>query len=139
MKSKFEIYCKLFKTKPNLMRKLLSNYFYYPSDIRNSIFDEYSARKTGQFINGRLPRPDADISMEFKLSKTGFEKLLEIHESGLFPNILEADEDWAKENKEIIARKLAYWENDLNAKRMSIPGARKIYEYAPEIHDKPAA
>ena len=136
MKSKFEIYCTLFKTTPKKMRKLLRRYFYFPSDIREQLFEEYAARQNGQFFNGRLPRPDADISMEFKLSKTEFEKLIEIHKSGLFPNILEADEDWAKENKEIIAEKLAYWGQDLDAKRMSTPGARKIYEYAPEVHDE---
>ena len=72
---------------------MLRNYFYYPSDIRDQLFEEYSARKAGQFFNGRLPRPDADICTEFKLSKTEFEKLVEIHESDLFPKIRKAEEE----------------------------------------------
>ena len=84
MKSKFEIYCHMFKTKPKLMRKLLRNYFYFPSDIRGELFEEYSARQNGQLFNGRQPRPLNDICMEFGLNKIEFEKLLEIHKSGLF-------------------------------------------------------
>ena len=118
MKSKFEIYCALFKTTPKKMRILLRRYFYFPSDIRNSIFEEYSARKAGQFFNGRLPRPDADISVEFKLSKSEFEKLLEIHESGLSQLILDADA-----NKDVIAKNLEIWE-------------RSTKEFALEVHNE---
>ncbi len=60
--------------------------------------------------------------------------MLEIHESGLFPLILEADEDWAKDNPGIIADKLRIWGDILKAKRSSIAGARKVYELAPEIY-----
>lgn len=63
---------------------MLRIYYYFPSDTKDQLFEEYSARKAGQFFNGRLPRPDADISMEFKLSKAEFEKMVEIHESELF-------------------------------------------------------
>ena len=93
MKSKFEIYCKLFKINPKLMRTMLRRYYYFPSDIRDQLFEEYSARKAGQFFNGRLPRPDADISMEFKLNKSEFEKLLEIHESDLFELIKKSNQE----------------------------------------------
>ena len=63
--------------------------------------------------------------------------MLEIHESGLFPLILEADEDWAKDNPGIIAKKLAIWDDILIAKRQRIAGARKVYELAPEIYHEP--
>lgn len=137
MDSKFLIYCHMFKTTPKKMRAFLRRYFGTPEHIREISFQEYNARKNSQLFNGHEPRMNIDICMDLEQRhKRNYEKLLEIHESGLFPNILEADEDWAKENKEIIARKLAYWEQDLDAKRMSISGARKIYEYAPEIHDE---
>jgi len=47
--------------------------------------------------------------------------------------ILEFDEDWAIQSKEIIARKMAFGEHDLATKRMSIPGGGKVYDYALEI------
>ena len=126
----------MFKTTPKKMRAFLHRYFGIPEHIRNISFEEFYARRDGRPFQGREPRAYIDICMDLEQKhKRNYEKLLEIHESGLFPLILEADEDWAKENTEIIARKLAYWEQDLDAKRMSISGARKIYEYAPEIHD----
>jgi hypothetical protein len=44
---------------------------------------------------------------------------------------MDSDEDWAKDNKDIIA------DDILIAKRLKIAGARKVYELAPEIHHKP--
>ena len=93
MKSKFEIYCAMFKTNPKSMRKLLSNYFYYPSDIRELLLDEYHARRDGRPFKGREPRPEVDISIEFKLPMSDFEKLLEIHESGLFELIKKSNQE----------------------------------------------
>jgi len=51
--------------------------------------------------------------------------------------ILEADEDWAKDNPGIIADKLRIWDDILKAKRLRIAGARKVYELAPEIYNEP--
>jgi len=74
--------------------------------------------------------------MDLELKKPRYEKMLEIHESGLFPLILESDEEWAKDNPGIIAEKLRIWNDILIAKRLRIAGARKVYELAPEIYDE---
>lgn len=84
MRDRFYYYCKIFKTTPKKMRVLLRRYYYFPSDIRRELFEEYSAGQNGCLFNGRLPRSIIAICTEFKLSKPDFEKLLEIHESGLF-------------------------------------------------------
>ncbi len=112
------------------MRAFLHRYFGIPEHIRNISFEEFYARRDGRLFNGHEPRQYIDICMDLE------QRHKRNYESGLFPNILEADEDWAKENKEIISEKLVYWEQDLDAKRMSISGARKVYEFAPEIHDE---
>jgi len=109
MKDKFYYYCKIFKTTPKKMRAFLHCYFGTPEHIRELSFEEYSARQNKRLFNGREPRPFIDICMDLEQKhKRNYEKLLEIHESGLFPLILEADVDWAKEHKEIIAEKLAF-------------------------------
>jgi hypothetical protein len=119
------------------MRAMLHRYFGTPEHIRELSFEEYYARRDGCPFQGRQPRPFIDICMDLEQrKKKNYEKLLEIHESGLFQLILESDEDWAKENKEIIAKKLAIWASILDAKRSDIAGARKVYEYAPEIHNE---
>jgi hypothetical protein len=127
MNSKFEIYCKIFKTTPKKMRMFLHRYFGTPEHIRELSFAEYSARRDGRPFRGREPRPFIDICMDLEQrKKKNYEKLLEIHESGLFQLILDADD-----NKDIIAKKLEIWESIPN-----IAGARKIYKFAPEAHDE---
>ncbi len=61
--------------------------------------------------------------------------MLQIHESGLFPAILESDKDWESDNKKIINDSLEIWRRILDARQTSILGARTIYEFAPEIFD----
>lgn len=118
----------MFKTTPKKMRMFLHRYFGTPEHIRELSFAEYSARRDGRPFNGREPRPFIDICMDLEQrKKKKYEKLLEIHESGLFKLILESDEDWAKENKEIIAKKLAYWESDLARKRMTTEWRPSLY------------
>ena len=93
MKSKFEIYCTLFKTTPEKMRTMLRNYYFFPSEIRQHLIDEYHARRNGCSFKGREPRPEVDISIEFKLTRSEFEKLLEIHKSGLFELIKKSNQE----------------------------------------------
>ena len=137
VKSKYSLYCHMFKTTPKKMRALLHRYFGTPEFIRLMSIEEYSARQNNQLFRGREPRAFIDICMDLEQKhKRNYEKLLEIHESGLFPLILEADEDWAKDNPGIIAEKLRIWNDILIAKRLRIAGARKVYELAPEIYDE---
>ena len=125
-------YCKLFQK----MRPLLHRYFGTPEKVRELSIEEYYARKNGQLFRGREPRPYADICIDLHLKKARYEKLLDIHESGLFQNILDADTDWAEDNRDLIEKKLLYWESVLKNKSLTIAGARKIYEYAPEVHNE---
>ena len=120
MKSKFEIYCTLFKTTPKKMRPLLHRYFGTPEKIREISFAEYSARRDGRPFRGREPRQYIDICMDLQLKKARYEKLLEIHESGLFQNILDSDIEWADDNKDLI-------ESVLKNKRLTIAGAMEIH------------
>ena len=137
MKDKFYYYCKAFKTTPKKMRAMLHRYFGTPEHIRELSIEEYYARRDGHLFQGREPRPYIDICMDLEQrKKKNYEKLLEIHESGLFQLILDADEDRAEDNKGIIADKLRIWSEILIAKRPNIAGARKVYEFAPEIHDE---
>mgnify|MGYP006967015922 CR=1 FL=1 len=137
MNDKFKYYCRFFNTKPKIMREILHRYFGTPAHIREISFQEYYARRDGRLFNGREPRLYIDICMDLLLKhKSKYEKLLEIHESGLFPNILDSDEERRDENQEVIASLFAFWEKDLAAKRMCIAGAKRIYEYAPEIHEE---
>ena len=136
VKSKYSLYCHMFKTTPKKMRALLHRYFGTPEYIRLMSIDEFYARRDGRLFNGRDPRPYIDICMDLELKKPRYEKMLEIHESGLFPLILESDEEWAKDNPGIIAEKLRIWNDILIAKRLRIAGARKVYELAPEIYDE---
>ena len=119
VKSKYSLYCHMFKTTPKKMRALLHRYFGTPEYIRLMSIDEFYARRDGRLFNGRDPRPYIDICMDLELKKPRYEKMLEIHESGLFSLILEADEDWAKDNPGIIADKLRIWDDILKAKRLS--------------------
>jgi len=136
MNTKFNYYCKIFHTTPKKMRAIVHRYFGTPEKVRHLSFEEYYARRNGLLFHGRQPRLYIDICMDLEMKKkASYEKMLEIHESGLFSQILEADEDWRQENQEIIAQKLAYWEMDLANKRLTIAGARKVYEFAPEIHE----
>jgi len=137
VKSKYSLYCHMFKTTPRKMRALLHRYFGTPAKVRELSIEEFYARRDGRLFNGRDPRPYIDICMDLELKKPRYEKMLEIHESGLFQNILDADEDWAEDNKDIIAKKLAMWDEILIAKQLKIAGARKIYEFAPEIYHEP--
>ena len=137
VKSKYSLYCHMFKTTPKKMRAMLHRYFGTPEFIRLMSIEEYSARQNNQLFRGREPRPYIDICMDLELKKPRYEKMLEIHESGLFQLILESDEDWAKDNPGIIANKLRIWDDILKAKRSSIAGARKVYELAPEIYHEP--
>lgn len=98
MDSKFLIYCHMFKTTPKKMRAFLHRYFGTPEHIREISFAEYYARRDGRTFNGHEPRQYIDICMDLE------QRHKRNYESGLFPNILEADED-----KEIIAEKTAYW------------------------------
>ena len=119
------------------MRMFLHRYFGTPEKVRELSFAEYYARRDGCPFQGREPRPFIDICMDLEQrKKKNYEKLLEIHESGLFQLILESDEDWAEDNKDIIAKKLKIWAAILDAKLPNIAGARKVYDYAPEIHDE---
>lgn len=93
MRDRFYYYCKAFKTTPKKMRKLLHRYFNFPTDIRELLLDEYHARKNGRSFKGRDPRPVSAIGTEFKLSQSEFQKMAEIHKSGLFPNIRKAEEE----------------------------------------------
>jgi len=137
VKSKYIVYCHMFKTTPRKMRALLHRYFGTPAKVRELSIEEFFARRDGRLFNGRDPRPFIDICMDLELKKPRYEKMLEIHESGLFQNILDADEDWAKDSPGIIAEKLRIWNDILIAKRSSIAGARKVYELAPEIYHEP--
>jgi hypothetical protein len=111
------------------MRELLHRYFGTPVHIREISFQEYYARRDGRLFHGRGPRPYIDICMDLLLKhKSKYEKLLEKHESGLFPNILESDEERRVDNQKMIAESLAFWEKELAAKR--------IYKYAQEIYRK---
>lgn len=118
------------------MRALVHRYYGTPEKVRNLSFEEYCSRKNGRLFRGRKPRPYIDICIDLEMrKKTSYEKMMEIHESGLFPEILEADEDWYQANREIIPDKLEFWERDLAEKRIKIGGGRKVYDYAPEIHE----
>lgn len=88
----------MFKTTPKKMRAFLHRYFGTPEHIREISFAEYSARQNKRPFQGREPRAYIDICMDLE------QRHKRNYESGLFPNILEADG-----NKEIIARKLTYW------------------------------
>ena len=105
MNSKFLIYCHMFKTTPRKMRAFLHRYFGTPEHIRNISFEEYSARQNKRLFNGHEPRLYIDICMDLEQrKKKNYEKLLEIHESGLFQLILDAEA-----NKDVIVKKLEIW------------------------------
>lgn len=136
MNEKFNYYCRMFKTTPKKMRALVHRYYGTPEKVRDLSFEEYRARKHGQLFRGRTPRPYIDICIDLEMrKKASYEKMMEVHESGLFPEILEADEDWYQANREIIPDKLEFWERDLAENRIKIGGGRKVYDYAPEIHE----
>jgi len=104
MEYTFKDYCKMFKTTPRKLRALLHRYYGVPTHVRDISIEEYYARKNGQFFRGREPRPYVDICIDLELKKERYEKMLEIHEAGLFDAILASDLDWAEDNKEIIAK-----------------------------------
>lgn len=95
----------MFKTTPRKMRAFLHRYFGTPEHIRNISFEEYSARQNKRLFNGHEPRLYIDICMDLEQrKKKNYEKLLEIHESGLFQLILDAEA-----NKDVIVKKLEIW------------------------------
>ena len=112
-------YCKLCQK----MRPLLHRYFGTPEKVRELSIEEYYTRRDGRPFMGREPRQFMDL----QLKKARYEKLLEIHESGLFQNILDSDIEWAEDNKDIIAKKLEIWASILDAKQLNIVGAMEIH------------
>ena len=139
MKNDFNYYCKIFHNTPTKMRALLHRYYGTPENIRNISFEEYHAKERGELFRGRKTRRYLDICMDLELKKSRYNKMLQIHESGLFPAILESDIDWESDNKKIINDSLENWRRILDTRQTNILGARTIYEFAPEIFDADAS